>query len=51
MENMVRENYIGIDVAADYLGVKQIWKYKRSETDRWVESEKSAMTSLLMKYM
>ena len=61
MENMVRENYISIDEAADYLGVKpatirtwiktknfpahrvgRLWKFKRSEIDRWVESGKSA---------
>ena len=61
MENMMRENYISIDEAADYLGVKQatirtwikikafpahrvgrLWKFKRSEIDRWVESGKSA---------
>ena len=54
------ENYISIEEAAEYLGVKpstirtwikakempaqkiggKLWKFKRSEIDKWVDSEK-----------
>ncbi|NCU27488.1 DNA-binding protein [Candidatus Nomurabacteria bacterium] len=61
MESQIRDNYIGIEEAAEYLGVKpatirswikntslpahrvgKLWKFKRAEIDRWVESGKSA---------
>lgn len=57
------DNYISIDEAAEYLGIKtvtlrnwikrddsipahkigKLWKFKRSELDKWVQSGKSAL--------
>ena len=50
------DNYISIDEAAEYLGIKtvtirnwiknkvgKLWKFKRSELDEWVKSGKSAI--------
>lgn len=61
MQNTVSDNYISLDEAAEYLGVKsatirtwikkkqmpahkvgKLWKFKRSEIDRWIDSGKSA---------
>lgn len=60
MTIQTNENYISIEEAAEYLGVKpstirtwiktkempahkiggKLWKFKRSEIDAWVDSEK-----------
>jgi len=62
MTDVANDNWIGLEEAAEYLGIKTItlrnklktdknlpahrigklWKFKRSELDKWVESGKSA---------
>lgn len=65
MPEIMNDNYISIDEAAEYLGIKtvtlrnwikkdtslpahkigKLWKFKRSELDKWVQSGKSASIS------
>lgn len=62
MNQEILDNWIGLDEASEYLGVKKetvrvwikkgsipahkigkLWKFKRSELDKWVKSGKSAL--------
>lgn len=63
MTDIRDDNYIGIDEAAKYLGIKtvtlrnwikrdeklpahkigKLWKFKKSELDKWVQSGSSAI--------
>ena len=62
MSETLNDNYISIDEAAEYLGIKtvtlrnwvkkdkhipahkigKLWKFKRSELDKWINSGESA---------